>query len=76
MTTDAAIRAGFVPEMGDVDHDAQLLEQFSPMRDIERIVRPLFVYAGQNDPRVPRRESDTIVKADQSTASLTGASVS
>ena len=33
------------------------------MRDVDRIVRPLFVYAGQHDPRVPRRESDTIVQA-------------
>ena len=63
LTTDAAIRSGFIPEFGDVDKDAQLLEEFSPMRDVDRIVRPLFVYAGQNDPRVPRSESDTIVKA-------------
>jgi dipeptidyl aminopeptidase/acylaminoacyl peptidase len=28
-----------------------------------RIARPLFVYAGANDPRVPRTESDLIVKA-------------
>ena len=33
------------------------------MRDVDRIVRPLFVYAGQNDPRVPRSESDAIVLA-------------
>ncbi len=63
LTTDASIRTAFVSEFGDVENDAQLLEQFSPMRDVDRIVRPLFVYAGQNDPRVPRGESDTIVKA-------------
>ena len=63
LTTDAAIRSVFVAEFGDVDKDAKLLEEFSPMRDVDRIVRPLFVYAGQNDPRVPRSESDTIVKA-------------
>jgi dipeptidyl aminopeptidase/acylaminoacyl peptidase len=63
LTTDAAIRSGFIPEFGDVERDAKLLEEFSPMRDVDRIVRPLFVYAGQNDPRVPRSESDTIVKA-------------
>jgi dipeptidyl aminopeptidase/acylaminoacyl peptidase len=33
------------------------------MRDVHRIVRPLFVYAGANDPRVARSESDAIVKA-------------
>jgi dipeptidyl aminopeptidase/acylaminoacyl peptidase len=63
LTTDAAIRSIFVAEFGDVEKDAKLLDEFSPMRDVDRIVRPLFVYAGQNDPRVPRSESDTIVKA-------------
>jgi dipeptidyl aminopeptidase/acylaminoacyl peptidase len=63
LTTDAAIRSLFVAEFGDVEKDAALLEQFSPMRDVDKIERPLFVYAGQNDPRVPRRESDRIVTA-------------
>ena len=63
LTTDAAIRSGFVGEFGDVDRDAALLEEFSPMRDRDKIVAPLFVYAGQNDPRVPRSESDAIVRA-------------
>ena len=63
LTTDAAIRAGFVPEFGDVEKDAALIDEFSPMRDVAKIVRPLFVYAGQNDPRVPRGESDQLVAA-------------
>jgi dipeptidyl aminopeptidase/acylaminoacyl peptidase len=63
LSTDASIRTAFVSEFGDVEKDAQLLEEFSPMRDVDRIVHPLFVYSGQNDPRVPRSESDTIVKA-------------
>jgi dipeptidyl aminopeptidase/acylaminoacyl peptidase len=63
LTTDAAIRSGFVAEFGDVEKDAALLEEFSPMRDRDKIVAPLFVYAGQNDPRVPRSESDAIVRA-------------
>jgi dipeptidyl aminopeptidase/acylaminoacyl peptidase len=62
-TTDAAIRAGFVAEFGDLDKDGPLLDEFSPMRDRDKIVAPLFVYAGQNDPRVPRSESDAIVRA-------------
>jgi len=63
LTTDAAIRKVFVLEFGDVEKDATLLERFSPMADVDKIVRPLFVYAGQNDPRVPRAESDLIVTA-------------
>lgn len=62
-TTDAAIRSIFVEEFGDLDADSGLLEAFSPLRDVDRIVAPLFVYAGQNDPRVPRSESDAIVRA-------------
>ncbi len=50
-------------EFGDLDADKELLERFSPMRDVGRIVAPLFVYAGANDPRVPRSESELIVKA-------------
>ena len=62
-TTDAAIRSAFVTEFGDLEMDGPLLEEFSPMRDRDKIIAPLFVYAGQNDPRVPRSESDTIVRA-------------
>src|SRR5262249_9083762 len=63
LSTDASIRSAFVAEFGDVHRDAALLEEFSPMRDVARIVSPLFVYSGANDPRVPRSESDTIVLA-------------
>jgi dipeptidyl aminopeptidase/acylaminoacyl peptidase len=63
LTTNAAIRKAFVTEFGDVEKDAALLEEFSPMRDVAKIERPLFVYTGQNDPRVPRSESDLIVGA-------------
>lgn len=63
LSTDALIRMAFVAEFGDVDKDAALLEQFSPMRDVDKITRPLFVYAGANDPRVPLSEDDAIVLA-------------
>jgi dipeptidyl aminopeptidase/acylaminoacyl peptidase len=62
-TTDQAIRAVWVDEFGDLDRDKALLEEFSPLRDVDRIAAPLFVYAGQNDPRVPRAESDQVVQA-------------
>jgi dipeptidyl aminopeptidase/acylaminoacyl peptidase len=62
-TTDQAIRSVFVEEFGDLDRDGPLLDELSPSRDYDKIVAPLFVYAGQNDPRVPRSESDRIVVA-------------
>jgi dipeptidyl aminopeptidase/acylaminoacyl peptidase len=62
-STDQAIRVAFIEEFGDLDKDQKLLEEFSPMRDKDKIVAPLFVYQGQNDPRVPRPESDQVVQS-------------
>jgi dipeptidyl aminopeptidase/acylaminoacyl peptidase len=60
--TDQGIRSAFIEEFGDLERDAALLEAWSPSRDFDKIVAPLFVYQGQNDPRVPRAESDLIVR--------------
>lgn len=62
-TTSGLIREVFLVEFGDPDKDAAFLDSISPLRDADKIVDPLFVYAGANDPRVPRTESDLIVKA-------------
>lgn len=60
-STDPTIRAVLTDEFGDPDKDGALLDEYSPIRDVARIAAPLFVYAGQNDPRVPRSEADAIV---------------
>jgi len=39
------------------------LERIAPMNNLDRIVKPMLVVAGKNDPRVPRSESDQIVAA-------------
>jgi len=62
-TTSGLIREVFLLEFGDPDKDRAFLESISPLRDADKITAPLFVYAGANDPRVPRSESDLIVKA-------------
>jgi dipeptidyl aminopeptidase/acylaminoacyl peptidase len=62
-TTTPLIRSVFVTEFGDPDKNADVLERFSPIRDVNKITSPLFVYQGQNDPRVPRTEGDAIVLA-------------
>lgn len=54
---------GFIPEWGDPDVDGAWLDELSPMHAVDKITAPLFVYAGEHDPRVPRGESDTIVRA-------------
>lgn len=62
-TTAGTIRSVLTDEFGDLDKDADLLAQLSPLKDADKITAPLFVYQGQNDPRVPRSEADQIVKA-------------
>jgi dipeptidyl aminopeptidase/acylaminoacyl peptidase len=62
-STDQGIRKVWVDEFGDLDADKALLDAFSPLRDVDSVTAPLYVYAGQNDPRVPREESDQIVSA-------------
>ncbi|MFH1435582.1 MAG: prolyl oligopeptidase family serine peptidase, partial [Pseudomonadota bacterium] len=52
-----------VSEFGDPETDGEFLDSISPMTHIDTIVDPLFVYQGENDPIVPRSQSDQIVKA-------------
>jgi dipeptidyl aminopeptidase/acylaminoacyl peptidase len=60
-TTAGVIRDIFQREIGP-EIDGAFLDSISPASKIDSVVAPLFVYAGQNDPRVPRSESDAIVK--------------
>jgi dipeptidyl aminopeptidase/acylaminoacyl peptidase len=53
----------FKTEFGDVEKDADLLVEQSPLRQVDQIVDPLFIYAGGSDPHVPKVESDRIVKS-------------
>jgi dipeptidyl aminopeptidase/acylaminoacyl peptidase len=39
------------------------LEKISPLNNVERIMVPMFVVQGQNDPRVPVTEAEQIVAA-------------
>ncbi len=61
--TSGIIRAVLTDEFGDLDKERELLDKWSPLKDIEKISAPLFVYQGQNDPRVPRSEADQVVNA-------------
>ncbi len=48
-------------EYGSLAHDRALLEAISPLHKADRIVAPLFVVHGANDPRVPIGEAEQIV---------------
>lgn len=62
-STTGVIKEVFKVEFGDLAEDGKFLDSISPLADAPKIVDPLFVYAGANDPRVPRPESDQIVQA-------------
>jgi dienelactone hydrolase len=59
--TSGLIRDIFRVEFGELGKDDAFLTSISPATEVARIADPLFVYAGANDPRVPRGESDQIV---------------
>jgi dipeptidyl aminopeptidase/acylaminoacyl peptidase len=50
-------------EIGDPKTDRGMLREVSPLFHADRIVRPLMVLQGANDPRVIKPESDEIVEA-------------
>ncbi|MCC6746887.1 MAG: S9 family peptidase [Deltaproteobacteria bacterium] len=62
-TTTGAIRLAFREEFGELPQDGAFLDAVSPIQATARVKAPLFVYQGQNDPRVPRSEQDQLVRA-------------
>jgi dipeptidyl aminopeptidase/acylaminoacyl peptidase len=60
-----AIRSIFDSRMGNVDDpkDAELIQNASPLFKADKIVRPLLIGHGANDPRVNQKESGQIVEA-------------
>ena len=51
--------------MGNVDdpRDAELIKNASPLFKADKIIRPLLIGHGANDPRVNQNESEQIVEA-------------
>ena len=50
-------------QVGDPDKDREMLETYSPALHADKIVAPLFIAQGANDPRVNKAESDQMVAA-------------
>ncbi len=63
MTESGAAPRRYVAEFGNLPEDQALLRELSPIRHADAIRTPLFVYQGENDPRVPRANSDAMVAA-------------
>lgn len=59
------IRSMFDVRMGSIDDpkDAELIKNASPLFKADKIVRPLLIGQGANDPRVKQAESEQIVSA-------------
>lgn len=50
------------PEYGSLERDREFLESISPIYKAEKIIAPLMVIHGKNDPRVPVGEAEQIVE--------------
>ncbi len=61
--TGAYRRAIREAEYGSLARDRALLTELSPIHQADRIVAPLFVIHGRNDPRVPLEEAEQVVAA-------------
>ena len=59
------IRLIFDVRMGNVDdpRDAELIKNASPLFKADKIIRPLLIGHGANDPRVNQKESEQVVEA-------------
>lgn len=60
---DQTIRMYDETEFGVLGKDDALLEAWSPITAVDRIVAPVFVYQGVRDPVTPQHEADQIVAA-------------
>ena len=58
-----SFREALYKEMGNPETDRDYLHRISPLFHSDKIVRPLMVLQGANDPRVIKPESDDIVEA-------------
>ncbi|MDF2717166.1 MAG: family peptidase [Paenibacillus sp.] len=58
-----SLRNMFYERVGHPEKDKELLMSISPVFHADKIVTPLFVAQGANDPRVNKAESDQIVAA-------------
>jgi len=48
--------------IGDVERDRETLVERSPITHIESVRCPMLILQGENDPRVPKEESDQVVE--------------
>jgi dipeptidyl aminopeptidase/acylaminoacyl peptidase len=52
-------------EYGTIEADGAFFDEISPIHHVDKIVAPMLIIHGANDPRVPVSEADQIVEALQ-----------
>ncbi|WRH66864.1 MAG: S9 family peptidase [Planktothrix sp. GU0601_MAG3] len=57
------IRKNFYHRVGNLDTEPEFLKERSPLFFVDRIVKPLLIGQGANDPRVKQAESEQIFEA-------------
>ncbi|MEO1132484.1 MAG: S9 family peptidase [Cyanobacteria bacterium J06639_1] len=55
--------AMFAHRIGNIETEAEMLKERSPLFSVDRIEKPLLIGQGANDPRVKEAESEQIVEA-------------
>jgi dipeptidyl aminopeptidase/acylaminoacyl peptidase len=60
---DQTVRVFDEEEFGTLGKDDAVLLEWSPLKDVAKVVAPLFVYQGVHDPVTPQGEADQIVTA-------------
>jgi dipeptidyl aminopeptidase/acylaminoacyl peptidase len=60
---DQMLRTYDETEFGVLGKDDALLAAWSPLLDVDKIVAPVFIYQGKNDPITPQHEADQMVVA-------------
>jgi len=60
--SDPLLKEYVVNLLGDPEKDRKIYEATSPIRYVQNIKAPLLVLQGDNDPRVPREETEQLVR--------------
>src|SRR5262249_56261334 len=60
---DQPVRAYDETEFGVPGRDDAILEEWSPLKDMERIRAPVFIVQGVHDPITPQEQADRMVAA-------------
>ncbi len=60
--SDPILQQYIVSLLGDPEKDRKVYEDTSPIKYVENIKAPMLVLQGENDPRVPKEETDQLIE--------------